>query len=81
MADKVSLLRQPPVGCLPHTDRGAHYCSGDYQKKAPLGPFLILLTLLKYLKARNRWETRRKAEGAIFNISMGSIILDDATRR
>jgi len=25
-------LRQPPRGCLHHTDRGSQYCSHDYQK-------------------------------------------------
>ncbi|WP_154665063.1 IS3 family transposase [Leisingera daeponensis] len=25
-------LRQPPKGCLHHTDRGSQYCSHDYQK-------------------------------------------------
>ena len=26
-------LRQPPKGCLFHSDRGSQYCSYDYQKK------------------------------------------------
>jgi len=26
-------LRQPPEGCLFHSDRGSEYCSYDYQKK------------------------------------------------
>jgi putative transposase len=25
-------LRQPPKGCIHHTDRGSQYCSNDYQK-------------------------------------------------
>lgn len=25
-------LRQPPKGCIHHTDRGSQYCSYDYQK-------------------------------------------------
>ena len=25
-------LRQPPPGCIHHTDRGSQYCSHDYQK-------------------------------------------------
>lgn len=25
-------LRQPPKGCIQHTDRGSQYCSRDYQK-------------------------------------------------
>jgi transposase InsO family protein len=26
-------LRQPPPGCIHHTDRGSQYCSHDYQKR------------------------------------------------
>ncbi len=26
-------VRQPPAGCLFHSDRGSQYCSYDYQKK------------------------------------------------
>jgi len=26
-------LRNPPPGCMHHTDRGAQYCSHDYQKR------------------------------------------------
>jgi transposase InsO family protein len=25
--------RQPPKGCIHHTDRGSQYCSHDYQKR------------------------------------------------
>lgn len=25
-------LRQPPKGCIHHTDRGSQYCSHDYRK-------------------------------------------------
>ena len=28
-------LRQPPKGCIHHTDRGSQYCSHDYQKVQP----------------------------------------------
>ncbi len=42
---------------------------------APLGPFLILLTFFKTIKAeliwRHPWETRRKAEMAIFEYING----------
>ncbi len=31
--DMAVRLRQPPEGCLFHSDRGSHYCSHDYQKK------------------------------------------------
>jgi transposase InsO family protein len=26
-------MRQPPKGCIHHTDRGSQYCSHDYQKR------------------------------------------------
>jgi transposase InsO family protein len=42
---------------------------------APPGPFLILLAFFKSIKAeliwRNRWDTRRQAEGAIFQYING----------
>jgi transposase InsO family protein len=31
--DMAVRLRQPPAGCLFHSDRGSQYCSYDYQKK------------------------------------------------
>lgn len=31
--DMAVRLRQPPEGCLFHSDRGSQYCSYDYQKK------------------------------------------------
>jgi putative transposase len=30
--DMAVALRQPPKGCIHHTDRGSQYCSHDYQK-------------------------------------------------
>ena len=30
--DMAVALRQPPKGCIHHTDRGSQYCSNDYQK-------------------------------------------------
>ena len=30
--DMAVALRQPPEGCIHHTDRGSQYCSNDYQK-------------------------------------------------
>ena len=32
--DMAVALRQPPKGCIHHTDRGSQYCSHDYQKTA-----------------------------------------------
>ena len=31
--DMAAALRQPPKGCIHHTDRGSQYCSHDYQKR------------------------------------------------
>lgn len=31
--DMAVALRQPPEGCIHHTDRGSQYCSHDYQKR------------------------------------------------
>ena len=81
-------LRQPPEGCIHHTDRGLQYCSGEYQKQLSKHGFkvsmsgkgncydcAIVKTFFKSIKAeliwRNRWETRRQAEGAIFQYISG----------
>ena len=31
--DMAVALRQPPEGCIHHTDRGSQYCSNEYQKR------------------------------------------------
>ena len=31
--DMAVRLRNPPKGCIFHSDRGSQYCSYDYQKK------------------------------------------------
>ena len=31
--DRAVALRNPPPGCIQHTDRGSQYCSHDYQKR------------------------------------------------
>jgi putative transposase len=31
--DMADALRQPPEGCIHHTDRGSQYCSNEYQKR------------------------------------------------
>ena len=86
--DMAVALRQPPKGCIHHTDRGSQYCSHDYQKRLTKHGFEVSLsgkgncydnsmveTFFKSLKAeliwRNRWETRRQAEGAIFQYING----------
>jgi len=86
--DMAVALRQPPKGCIHHTDRGSQYCSGDYQKRLNKHGFEVSMsgkgncydnsmveTFFKSLKAeliwRNRWETRRQAEAAIFQYING----------
>jgi putative transposase len=81
-------LRQPPEGCIHHTDRGSQYCSNEYQKRLSKHGFKVSMsgkgncydnsmveTFFKSLKAeliwRNRWKTRRQAEGAIFQYING----------
>ena len=100
-------FRQPPKGCIHHTDRGSQYCSHDYQKilrqhgfkvsmsgkgncyefknglrsrSDDLGDHLKSLNaaveaFFKTIKAeliwRHTWETRRKAEIAIFEYING----------
>ncbi|QCO54542.1 IS3 family transposase [Pseudorhodobacter turbinis] len=86
--DMAVALRQPPKGCIHHTDRGSQYCSHDYQKRLSEHGFKVSMsgkgncydnsmveTFFKSIKAeliwRNRWETRRQAEGAIFQYING----------
>lgn len=86
--DTAVALRQPPKGCIHHTDRGSRYCSGDYQKRLKQHGFWVSMsgkcncydnsmveTFFKSLKAeliwRQKWETRRQAEGAIFQYING----------
>ena len=117
--DMAVALRQPPKGCIHHTDRGSQYCSNEYQKRlskhgfkvspfhackhALPGPWMsgkgncydnsMVETFFKspsrdiaaqyrcaipcraMIKAeliwRNRWETRRQAEAAIFQYING----------
>ena len=86
--DMAVALRQPPEGCIHHTDRGSQYCSNDYQKlltkhglevsmsgKGNCYDNSMLETFFKSIKAeliwRNWWETRRQAEGAIFQYING----------
>ncbi|MEP3300116.1 MAG: IS3 family transposase [Pseudoruegeria sp.] len=86
--DMAVALRQPPKGCIHHTDRGSQYCSNEYQKRLSKHGLKVSMsgkgncydnsmveTFFKSLKAeliwRNRWETRRQAEGAIFQYING----------
>jgi transposase InsO family protein len=42
--DMAVALRQPPKGCIHHTDRGSQYCSHDYQKQLKKHGFEILMS-------------------------------------
>ena len=62
-------LRQPPKGCIHHTDRGSQYCSHDYQKILRLHGFKVSMsgtgncydnaaveTFFKTIKAELLWQ-------------------------
>jgi hypothetical protein len=77
----------PPKDCIHHTDRGSQYCSNEYQKRLKKYGFQVSMsgkgncydsmveTFFKSIKAeliwRNKWDTRRQAEGAIFQYING----------
>jgi len=42
--DMAVALRQPPKGCIHHTDRGSQYCSGDYQKRLSKHRFKVSMS-------------------------------------
>jgi putative transposase len=67
--DMAVALRQPPKGCIHHTDRGSQYCSHDYQKRLRKYGFLVSMsgkgncydnaaveTFFKTLKAELIWR-------------------------
>jgi transposase InsO family protein len=69
--DMAVALRQPPKGCIHHTDRGSQYCSGDYQKRLKQHGFLVSMsgkgncydnsmveTFFKSLKAELIWHQK-----------------------
>ena len=68
--DMAVALRQPPKGCIHHTDRGSQYCSHDYQKRLKKHGFEISMsgkgncydnavveTFFKTLKAELIWRS------------------------
>ena len=68
--DMAVALRQPPKGCIHHTDRGSQYCSHDYQKRLKKHGFEISMsgkgncydnavveTFFKTLKAEFIWRS------------------------
>ena len=42
--DMAVALRQPPEGCIHHTDRGSQYCSHDYQKRLLKNGFKVSMS-------------------------------------
>ena len=69
--DMAVALRQPPEGCIHHTDRGSQYCSGDHQKQLSKHGFKVSMsgkgkcydnsmveTFLKCIKAELIWRNR-----------------------
>ena len=68
--DMAVVLRQPPKGCIHHTDRGSQYCSHDYQKRLKKYGFKVSMsgkgncydnaaveTFFKTLKAELIWRS------------------------
>ena len=68
--DMAVALRQPPKGCIHHTDRGSQYCSHDYQNRLKKHGFEISMsgkgnccdnavveTFFKTLKAEFIWRS------------------------
>ncbi len=86
--DMAVSLRNPPKGCIFHSDRGSQYCAYDYQKKLQTYGLRASMsgkgncydnaaveTFFKSLKAeiiwRQKWQTRRETEVAIFQYING----------
>ena len=42
--DMAVAMRQPPKGCVHHTDRGSQYCSHDYQKRLSKHGFKVSMS-------------------------------------
>jgi transposase InsO family protein len=42
--DMAVALRQPPKDCIHHTDRGAQYCSNEYQKRLKKHGFKVSMS-------------------------------------
>lgn len=69
--DMAVALRQPPEGCIHHTDRGSQYCSNEYQKRLSKHGLKVSMsgkgncydnsmveTFFKSLKAELIWRNR-----------------------
>ena len=42
--DMAAALRQPPKGCIHHTDRGSQYCSNEYQRRLSKDGFKVSMS-------------------------------------
>jgi putative transposase len=73
-------LRNPPPGCIHHTDRGSQYCAGDYQKRLNNLGFKASMsgkgnsydnaaveTFFKTLKAELIWRRSWKTRSQVTN--------------
>jgi putative transposase len=83
--DMAVVQRQPPEGCIHHTDRGSQYCSNEHQRRLSKHGFKVSMSgkgncydnsmVETFFKAeliwRNRWDICRQAEGAIFHYING----------
>ncbi len=67
--DMAVALRQPPEGCIHHTDRGSQYCSNEYQRRLSKHGFKVSMsgkgncydnsmveTFFKSIKAELIWQ-------------------------
>jgi putative transposase len=90
--DMAVALRQPPEGCIHHTDRGSQYCSNEYQRRLSKHGFKVSMsgkgncydnsmveTFFKSIKAELIWRNRWDARYS--SISMAFVIHADVTHR
>jgi putative transposase len=62
-------LRQPPKGCIHHTDRGSRYCFNEYQRRLSKHGFKVSMSGKGNCYDNSMVETcfkSSRAEGAIF---------------
>ena len=64
--DMAVALRQPPKGCIHHTDRGSQYCSHDYQKR-------LKKTWLRNIDERQRKLLRQRGRGNFLQNPKGRV--------
>ena len=56
--DMAVALRQPPEGCIHHTDRGSQYCSNEYQRRLSKHGFKVspLVHVNMHCRAVDEWQ-------------------------